>query len=328
MTMKTLLGARSGFRARLGIWAILLLAIIMAGFAPSSAAEGHRSGALVFGGSVHVAAGETADGSVVSFGGPVTVDGTVNGSAISFGGPVTINGTVNGTVASFGGTVTLSRTARVYGDVTSVGGSIIREPGALVTGSVGRTTGLDRFHPEFPWFWAWAWGWPVVPGLMLAVTLMRLIGALVLSLVIVAIWPTHSQAVAQAINSRPGRVAAAGVVSWLLLIPGVILLLLTLVGIALIPLWLLLFVAAGAMGRAALALLVGQKVAKLANADIAILPQVVIGSLIISLLGWVPWAGWLAGVAVAIFGVGAVLETRFGTNKPWWAPRQPAPPQP
>ena len=164
-------------------------------------------------------------------------------------------------------------------------------------------------------------------GFFGAMWIARLVGALVLSLVIVAIWPNHTASVAEAIEARIGRVALTGLVGWLLFVPGMIFLAITLIGIPLIPVWVLLYVAAGMFGHAAIAVLVGDRVAKLANTTMTILVKVFVGALIIALLGWVPAVGAIVAIAVAVIGLGAVLDTKFGTNKPWFPPRQPVPPK-
>ncbi|MDK2930350.1 MAG: hypothetical protein PWR07_481 [Bacillota bacterium] len=310
----------------------LAVAIALVGFARSASAEERRSGSLVmFGGPVHVQAGEVVEGDVVSLGNRVTVDGRVRGNAVSIGSMVEVNGEVDGDVVSVGSTVFLGDNARVGGDVTSIGGSVQRSPGAIVRGSIH--SGGIPFRFDFrgvtwpmrwrPWHMSWAYF-----GFM---WILRLVGALVLALVIVAIWPNHVAAVGASVETKLGRAVVIGLVAWLLFVPGMILLAITLIGIPLVPVWILFYVAAAAFGHAAVSVVVGDRVGRLANANMTILVKVLVGALVLAALGLVPGLGAVVAIAVAVIGLGAVLDTRFGTNRPWFPPRQQPvtpPPQP
>lgn len=308
----------------------LAVAIALVGFTGSASAEERRSGSLVmFGGPVHVKADEVVEGDVVSLGNRVTVDGRVTGDAVSIGSAVEVNGEVDGDVVSLGSTVFLGENARVGGDVTSIGGSVQRSPGAVVGGSV--TSGGSPFRFDFrgitwPRFWR---PWQMSGAYFGFMWLVRLVGALVLALVVVAIWPNHTAAVGAAIETRLGRATLIGLAAWLLFVPGMILLAITLIGIPLVPVWILFYVAAAAFGHAAISVVVGDRVGRLANANMTILVKVLVGALVLAALGLVPGLGAVAAIAVAIVGLGAVLDTRFGTNRPWFPPRQqPVPPLP
>ncbi|HHY98430.1 MAG TPA: polymer-forming cytoskeletal protein [Firmicutes bacterium] len=318
------LGFRLSARAIVISALILILTVSSVTFAESK----RSGGSFVFGGSIHVDADEVVEGGVVSMGGKVTVDGRVIGDAVSIGGPVEVNGTVEGDVVSVGSRIYLGEKARVTGDVTSVGGSIERSPGAVVQGDV-TTSGFPFTFRFGNMIWPhMRWAPRHMPWEFFgAMWIIRLIGALVLSLAIVAIWPNHTAAVASAIEAKLGRITLVGLVAWLLLVPSIIILAITLIGIPLIPLWVLFYIVAAMFGHAAVSILVGDRVAKLANATMTQLVKVLVGALIIALLGWVPGLGALVAVVVGVIGLGGVLETRFGTNKPWFPSRQPQPPQ-
>ena len=156
---------------------------------------------------------------------------------------------------------------------------------------------------------------------------MQLIGMLFLAVLVVAIWPNHVTAVAAAIETHFGRSLLVGLVGWLVLVPGVVFLAITLLGIPLIPVWVILYVAAGILGYSAASILVGDRVARLANASMSMLGKVITGALILSLVGLVPLVGSVAAVAIALVGLGAVVDTKFGTNRPWFRRHEPAPPE-
>ena len=93
-------------------------------------------------GGVVVATDEVVNGPVVSFDGPVTVNGTVNGRVFVGDGRVTIRGHVTGSVLVVHGDVLI--TGRVGDDVVALDGRVTTRDGARVTGDVksrnGRTS--------------------------------------------------------------------------------------------------------------------------------------------------------------------------------------------
>lgn len=306
---------------------VLVVAIGLVGLAGPAFAEERRDGSLVvFGGPVHVQANEVVEGDAVSLGDRVTVDGRVTGDAVSIGSVVEVNGEVDGDVVSLGSMVLLGDSARVGGDVTSIGGSVRRSPGAVVGGTV--TSGGVPFRFDFRGTtWPRHWRpWNMAGAYLGFMWLVRFLGALVLSLAVVAIWPNHTAAVGAAVETRLGRVTLIGLVAWLLFVPGMILLAVTLIGIPLVPVWVLFYVAGAMFGHAAISVVVGDRVGRLANANMTILVKVLVGALVLAALGLVPGLGVVTAIAVAIIGLGAVLDTRFGTNRPWFPPRKPQQP--
>src|SRR4051812_26407301 len=92
----------------------------------------HTSGSRVnVGGSVTVDKDEVAE-DAVAIGGSATVEGEVEQDVTAIGGAARIDGKVGGEVVAVGSGVYLGSHADVAGDVTSVGGSVHREPGAQV----------------------------------------------------------------------------------------------------------------------------------------------------------------------------------------------------
>ncbi len=71
----------------------------------------------------------------LNFGGEKVIKDRYQGDVISIGGPVTIHGTVEGSVWTFGADVTLKSSAVVTGDVIALGGKIEAERGARIKGN-------------------------------------------------------------------------------------------------------------------------------------------------------------------------------------------------
>lgn len=325
-------GAARAFVAVLPVLLAVVTTLIACGAVSgvAGAQERSRESSFVVGGSIEVDPDETVQGSVVAIGGEISVHGHVTEDAVSIGGPVSVYGAVDGDVVSVGSRVVLGDQARVGGDVTTVGGSIRRAPGAFVGGDVTSVSIPSlRFdlrnlrRGRMPWHYM-NMPWPLFGVMRIA----QFLGVLVLSLLIVAIWPGAATAVATMAETRLGRCALIGLLALLLFVPGIVLLAVTLIGIPLIPVWVILYLVAGVLGYAAIALVVGDRILRPGSGHTSLLAKVLVGALVLALLGLVPVLGPIVAILVAIVGLGAVLDTRFGTRRPWLRQPEPPPPSP
>src|SRR5439155_26215849 len=115
-----------------------LAAVVLVAFAAPTDAQDDGSARsdrrISISGSVVVATDEVVDGSVLSFDGPVIVNGTVDGRVFIGDGRATIRGHVTGSVLVVHGDVLI--TGRVDDDVVALDGRITTRAGARVTGDV------------------------------------------------------------------------------------------------------------------------------------------------------------------------------------------------
>jgi hypothetical protein len=255
-----------------------------------------------FGQPVHVEADEHVR-EVVSFGHDVTVAGRVDGDAVSFGGNVVVlsTGRVDGDAVAFGGVVNVAEGGRVTGDRASLG-----MPGAAAdltaaggdhhaVGSVALATDASTLlHNLY----------------QRLVLLLSVAGAGVL---VVGLFPNRVSRIAQDLEARPVRSAIVGTLATGFL--GLFALLFTVLTLGLgIP------VSAVAVGVLGLAWLLGFVGLCQAVGDRLPLDQrphgrwlaFLVGVVLITFLGSLPWVGWLVVGAASIIGVGAALSTRFG----------------
>jgi hypothetical protein len=224
----------------------------------------------------------------VSIGGNVTVRGAVRGNAVAVGGSVILedDGYVDGDVVAVGGAIEGERDTRVGGDIVEIG-----VPGA----------GLLRGAPGGAW-----------RGVFWGARLIGFIGFLALGLLLVALFPRAIDAVANAAESRPGKSMLWGVIGLLALAPLAVALVVSIVGIVLIPLEIVLYIAAFVFGYIAVAKLVGSRIAAgMRRGEIAVLWRTVIGLLALWLASMIPFAGLLIKSIVALFGLGAILVALF-----------------
>lgn len=256
------------------------------------------------------------------------------------GGNLRVEGRLREGAVVIGGDVHLLPTADVPGDLVLVGGTLIRDPGARVTGSVSyvslgqwsRSVGLFDWSPRVSFGETGRW-------LTLAATVFRLSLLAALMLPILLIARGRVARVGRAAAAEPVRAAIVGLAAEVLFLPllliACIALGLTIVGLpfifVLVPLAVLAALAALLLGFTALACRLGEwledrlgwkpRSAYLATAMGMFL--IVAPTLLARLLGVAPeplrmaaFAVLIAGVAaeflVWTIGLGATLMTGFG----------------
>lgn len=279
-----------------------------------------------FGGSLTITADEVVRGDVVVFGGSVDTAGRVEGDIVVFGGSVRVNQFVGGNVLIMGGSIYLGPEATVRGDVTAMGGTIQKSPGAVINGSEwvrdGRWWGFRefRFMP-----WSYRFGDP------LGWRLFVMAGYFVFALAVYSFVPQAVRNVSTAMERSAARSFVLGLFAMIVLVPLSVISAITIIGIPVTIGLIIGFSAAKAFGYVAAVLLIGDRLGRAIKGEngsftepINHIGGLIIGVVALGLIGYIPVIGWLASFLVAAFSIGAVLETRFGTNRPWIPSRQTA----
>lgn len=262
-------------------------------------------------------AGAQIDGearNIVRFGEDIMIEEgeVVSGDLVVFGGDAVIAGTVEGNITVLGGDVELKSTTQIDGELTVLGGRIERERGARVQGGV---TSGRRFFPRRG-FWTDPTAWF---RFSLLFNFLTLLGTLALGAIVVALLPDHSERIALFIAREPWQAVGVGFLALLLVIPAVVLLAVTIIGIPLIPLFVLSVIAAYTYGYIAASLLIGKRIFEVSKASAPTpIAEAVVGILVVGLLRFIPFIGSLVALIVGLLGFGAVLRTKFGTGRPWF----------
>jgi hypothetical protein len=331
MTTRTYLGVR----AMQLLLAVVLAAILMSGsVTPLSAKE-----LLLKVGDLQVPAGTAVYGDAVAVGGNAYVDGTVEGDAVAVGGTVEVRGHVAGSVRAAGGNVVLYSTAIVGGEATAVGGTVWREPGASIGGRRSMPPpppfppvpgpippGSESVPPASWW----------LPGVFAATFLMlkSLFWLIHLVLVILfvgsawllaALFPSALTRLGGVLERDPVLALGAGLLGWPLAVVITIVLIVSVVGLTLVLLVPIAVFTAVQFGATAVALVVGRRIRPSGPVS-----EVIIGAVLLAIGFSIPGLGGLIGLAVATWGLGAVLlllvgERRFRQPP---APQAPSTPQP
>ncbi|HCC47682.1 MAG TPA: hypothetical protein DEQ38_06140 [Elusimicrobia bacterium] len=304
-------------------------------------------------------------GDVSSIGGPVDVSGRVHGNLSAVGGKVTLSGEgqVDGEISALGGGVDKGPKAVHRGTVNSFSADALKGTlaGALRTArSAARSASGIHPGPNDPRNWRTdsysfkgnlsdlggmnSGNFKIFGGLMAAwlAAILLILAAEVLLVTLPAIFfPDNVQKARAAINGDLWKACAIGALMLVGLFPGLLLMVVSILGIPLVPFALILFAAAGLLGLSAFSLLLQERFfVGLKKAGPASLPaQAATGAALLAALFFfgklIPIIGGAlsaAAVMILAFGVmtglGAAWMTRMGTRPfaPAALPAAPATP--
>jgi cytoskeletal protein CcmA (bactofilin family) len=289
-------------------------------------------------------------GDLVAIGGAVNVSGLARGDVASVGGPVAITGKVAGDVTSIGGGVDLKDAGEIDGGVSVLGGAFLKGPKAAHKGEVrsfdlralrtvlprvlktARYAG-DGEHGANPWLI----GGLVGLGLLFFFSMLAT-GAILLLLPAV-FFPKNVENAAAVISGDMWRACGIGALLLVGFFPGLLMMLVSVLGIPLVPFALMLYAIAGALGLSAFSVVLqhrffeGIKKAgpvglpgKVA-AGYALMAGLVLFGKVIPLVGGVlTLIGFMLLCFGTMLGLGAAWMTRMGNQKPA-PPALPAQPQ-
>lgn len=252
---------------------------------------------------------------VVSIFGNTHVSGPVGDGAVAVFGNTYVNSRVKGDVAAIFGDVELGPQADVSGEVVVVGGTLKRDPAANVHGGTQQVMLPVDIH--FDWLRPWMkhclfLGRPLAlePGLGWAWGLA--IGFLTLYVLLAVMFSGAVEKCVTTIETRPGATLVASLLTLILTPVATMVLLVTVVGVALVPFfWIALFIA-GLFGKAVILAALGRRLTRYASisspmADYAI--AVAIGGAIMLVLYVIPIVGFIAYKVLGILGLGVVIYT-------------------
>jgi hypothetical protein len=230
-------------------------------------------------------------------------------SAVAVGGSVTVLGRVREDAVAVGGSVNVKGRGIVEGDAVAIGGKVIQDPGAIVRGDT-----VEIAAPGLTPMMGFFTGGGLFGGLLL-MNLLNFAGFLLVTIVIVAFLTNPLLKVSARIDKSIFKAFLWGVLALILIVPVVIILAISLVGIIFIPVWMVLVVAAILFGYISASQLLGKKILQAfkIKAKTTML-ETLLGVVLLWLIGMVPFLGWLIkGIAVCC-GLGGVVLTRFGTQ--------------
>ena len=256
---------------------------------------------------------------ILSFGGVVEIKGKVEENVFVFGGSIIVEGEVGDSVVGFGSKITLKSTARIDGDVISLGGILNKEPGFFLKGD---TVSFNFDTPEdMRRFFKDGLFGSFMP-LLLIIKLLSLFIWFILAVALAALLPRQITYASGQIRKSFWPVCGIGILSMIVftgLIIFSVFLSFILIGI---PVLITLILVAGAIkifSRVVLFYFFGEILTKaLGTKKPSILLAVIVGFLFLSLIGFIPIFGALFAFVLSIIGWGVVIRTKFGTTENWF----------
>jgi hypothetical protein len=249
------------------------------------------------------------------FQGDLTIpQGTVvQGDVVNVGGSIDLEpgSVVQGDAVSVFGSTTVEEGAVVLGDAAAVFGGIDVHSGAQIMGEhVQIGFGKLFSHRKHRTFLSDVGPLGFFPTLALF-ALIYLLGLLSLRL-----WPERVRAVAYSLFEQPVKSFVVGFLCWLLFLPVLVLLCISIVGILLVPLLPVVIFLAIVMGLSALALRVGEALP--AGPGERFVPPAALGMgmVVLLLLAFVPLLGIPLLALLQFFALGAAVGSRFGRALP------------
>lgn len=257
--------------------------------------------------------GEVAD-AVVSVMGNTRVTGPVGDAAVAVMGDVYVNSHVRGEVVAVMGDVELGPEAEVDGEIVSVGGVIKRDPKAITHGQVNNVS-LGRMG-TFPGLRAWfdhcvryARPLAVAPGLAWAWGIA--FGFLGFYLLLSLLFRSAVEKCAQTLEERPGYSLLATLLTVLLTPVAIIILCITIIGIAVVPFAAAAIFALTLFGKVVMLAWLGRRITKLIGPGPFAHPvfAVLIGGLIVMALYTIPIIGVVVYKLLGVLGYGVTVYT-------------------
>jgi uncharacterized RDD family membrane protein YckC len=250
---------------------------------------------------------------VVSIFGDTKVTGTAQDAAVAIFGTTAIDGKVDGDAVAVFGNVELGPHAEIGGQVVSVLGTVRRDPAAIVHGGVqnifagdfGSLTGLRTWITH-----CLLYGRPLglVPGIGWAWGLA--LGFLAFYVCLALLCRPAIDRCVQTFERQPGQTLLAAIVAMLLWPVLLVLLCVTVIGIAAVPFVMAAIVCAVLFGKAVMLAWIGGRItgpAGLKGGHPAF--AVLVGGAVVLALYVVPVLGFLVYHLLGILGFGAVVYT-------------------
>lgn len=265
----------------------------------------------VFGSST--AAG-TVNEAVVAVFGDVRATGRVGQAVVAVLGDVYVNNHVGDSVVAVLGSVELGPEANVE-QVVVIGGTLKRDPNAVVRGSVQRI--LAGEIPGLSWLRPWTrhalvLGRPLAlePGLGWAWGIAFAFLALYIGFAF--LFRDGVDRCVQTLDSRPGQTVLAAILTALLTPILIMILLVSMIGIAAVPFLILGLFGATLFGKAVVLAWIGRRCTGFLGDDMPVKHTafaVLVGGLIVMALYLVPFLGFILFNTIAVLGLGAVVYT-------------------
>lgn len=252
---------------------------------------------------------------IFKIGGDVTVSSEQQvKSVFVVGGQVTVDGLVEKSVVAIFGSVILTSRAVVRGNVVAVGGIVAEGNGAQVFGDISEINSSNLAAAIESIFRGEMEGWSLLFNII-SVCFFAII--LTIALLVVLFVPHILNAITGAIEKNKTKSFLWGLLASLSIVPFFMLLAISIIGITLIPLAFTLIFLAFLLGYIAAGTLAGNfiLVRIFRRQKKTMVGPTLLGLIVVWLIGWIPYLGWIIKIVVLNIGLGGVLLAIFYRKK-------------
>jgi cytoskeletal protein CcmA (bactofilin family) len=261
--------------------------------------SGQTGGSVsMVGGNLNVPNGGRIGGSLVAAGGNLEVFGPVTLSIDAAAGQITVGTVVGRDITATAGQLTITSRSEVNGGLyywsnmqadIQQGASII---GPIVFHELPKEFDTRPERDATRYF----------SGAALFLAFMSLVSRFILGLILLALLPVFVKTMVNTIREKPGKSILFGLIAMILVPIIFIILFITAVGIPIALILMAIFWILWYLAPIFVALFIGEKIVKKINGW-----ALLVGLLIYELLKFIPVLGWLIGLVVAMWGLGAFL---------------------
>lgn len=256
-------------------------------------------------GDIHIPEDQTIEGDVVSILGNIKVEGPVQGDVVAILGDIDLNNEVQGDVVTILGQLTKGDLARIQGKTSQVSIGSMNFNGIFPGLSL---SGLSNLRFAFS----------------RSFSLVQLLILFGLALLVFSLMPEKQKSMAQGIEQSLGRRLLIGLVGVMVLPIIMFILAISILGIPLIPFIFLGFILINFIGYVAVVFYTGQRISAVGQNEINIYLKIFLGVLILWVLNSLPFLGWIFHMLIMFLALGTVIDTKFGTNRPWFKKKEAA----
>jgi hypothetical protein len=248
---------------------------------------------------------------IIKIGGDMTIEAQQKANnVVVVGGQITVNGLVKNNVVAVGGSIVLTNKAVVRGNVVCVGGVVAQGNGSQVYGDITEINS-SNIASAIASVLSGDWdGWPLIINFIyLCFFAVIFIIALLMAILI----PRPLIAIVNMIQNNKTKSFFWGFFTTLTIPPFFFLLIISIIGITLIPLIFAALLLAFALGFIGVSALIGNFILTkiFRKHKKSLVQETILGLILFWSIGWLPYIGWMVKVIAITFGLGGVLLILF-----------------
>jgi len=232
-------------------------------------------------------------------------------SALAVGGQITVSGLVENNVMTIGGSIVLTSEAVIRGNVVCIGGVVVQGNGAQVYGKITEVNSSNVLNAFSSVFYDDTNEWSLISDIIYFCFFTLLF---TLALLMALLFPRPLKMIVSSIGENKIRSFFWGFMGTLTIAPFFMLLILSFVGIPLIPLAFSMILLAFMFGFIAVSALLGKFVLKRVfhHHQESLVRETILGLILWWIIGWLPfYTGMVIKATVITIGFGGVLLALF-----------------